>query len=220
MRNRPILMNTEMAKSTHELIKTQTRRINGLDSVNKNPDNWECNMVSDKYGWVFVSKGGHTRTIPCPYGKVGDRLWVRETFASLQGGSYEDIRPREGYSIIRYKADDSLSGLDADTRGYPYRPSIHMPRWASRITLEITDIRVERVQDIDEMGALNEGTPIKYFEKVHGTYKESHRTTTGDFISGSAKDAFSRLWDSINAKRGYSWDSNPWVWVVSFKVIS
>ncbi|MFZ5833601.1 MAG: hypothetical protein ACOY3P_26230, partial [Planctomycetota bacterium] len=86
--------------------------------------------------------------------------------------------------------------------GYRWRPSIHMPRWASRITLEITSIRVERVQAISNIDAKEEG-----FVDSALVFKEGGST---------ARDAFARLWDSINAKRGYGWDKNPWVWVVAF----
>ena len=232
MKERPILMNAEMVRATLDGRKTQTRRV-----VKKQPSGSKWKSTIDLLGKIAKAIFIHdvdkdsaiSRTVKCPYGKVGDRLWVRETWQPC--GPWDCL---DGMHI-RLKADRSLfkplnppspfllendgrDGLGKDGK-QKWRPSIFMPRWASRINLEITDIRVERVQDIDEMGALEEGTPTEYFKKVHGTYKESHQTTTGEFISGSARDAFSRLWDSINAARGYSWESNPWVWVIDFKVI-
>ncbi len=125
----------------------------------------------------------------CPYGQPGDRLWVRETW-HLWG-------PPE-HQTLAFRADC------ADAENYTWRPSIFMPRWASRITLEITDVRVERVQAISHVDAIAEGA----IDAELGA---------GDLISGSyAVTNYAVLWDGINAKRGYSWSSNPWVWVLTF----
>ena len=124
---------------------------------------------------------------------TGDTLWVRERWTLAA----DDARP-DGFPV--YLAD----GTPKAPHG-PWRSPIHMPRWASRITLEVTDVRVERVQDIGEEDAKAEGVDWEVWE--HG----------GEPIPPTS--LFHELWDSINAKRGYGWDANPWVWVVSFKRI-
>jgi hypothetical protein len=127
----------------------------------------------------------------CPYGQPGDRLWVRETWQCFKPNTEEIINPNTvNIRALAYRATNEWRGK--------WRPSIHMPRWASRITLEITAVRVERLQDIGEVDAMREGDP---------TCENTHI------------DWFRALWDSINAKRGYSWESNPWVWVVEFQRI-
>ena len=127
----------------------------------------------------------------CPYGKPGDRLWVRETFGvcDFPGGSASF-----GKRKILYKADGETT-YDIGK----WKPSIFMPRMYSRITLEITSVRVERLQDISNKDIESEG--------ACGMACVTHRLT------------FKQLWDSINSKRGYSWESNPWVWVVEFERI-
>jgi hypothetical protein len=160
-------------------------------------------------GWLGADAG---ELECCPYGQPGDRLWVREAWET-------GCRPcpnagwRDG---IEYRADDypgrderdflplHPAPDDVDLSVYGgrsgWRPSIHMPRWASRITLEITDVRVERVQDISEDDARAEGvTPH------HPTIRNVHRLH------------FSDLWERINGPRGYGWDANPWVWCITFR---
>jgi hypothetical protein len=133
--------------------------------------------------------------LPCPYGVPGDQLWVRETFnvGWLDGGK------------VLYRAD----GGSAKDAGYPHeptwRPSIFMPRACSRITLELTEVRVQRLQEISEEDALAEGT---------GDWAmESNAIIT----SVTMRNAFSKLWDFINKKRGFGWDVNPWVWALTFR---
>ena len=123
--------------------------------------------------------------LACPYGAPGDRLWVRETWMCDEYG-----RRHQSQGMVRYRA------TDAESMG-AWRPSIFMPRWASRITLEIEGVRVGRVQDISDDDALAEGA----------------RAPVGPL----PRDTFALLWDRINEKRGYSWESNPWVWVVEFR---
>jgi hypothetical protein len=109
----------------------------------------------------------------------------------------------------KYPGDFTMwwSDLLNGEEGHGWKPSIHMPRWASRIILEITDIRVERVQDIHPPDLLAEGV-YPFYEK------EGSRE-----IEYTAKEYFAKLWDSINAKRGYGWDVNPWAWVIEFKKV-
>lgn len=120
----------------------------------------------------------------CPYGQVGDRLWCRETW-------YSSPDKKEMYG---YVADKDIP----HGKAYRILPSIHMPRWASRITLEITEIRVERIREISITDIIAEGF-----------YPHP----------GWPNQMFDKYWDSINAQRGYSWESNPWVWVINFKKV-
>jgi len=132
----------------------------------------------------------------CPYGLPGDRLWVRESWRIEKRGDLYllDYRADPGCPTMRIGHSELAARYVTDNR--KYRPSIFMPRWASRITLEIESVRVERVQDIDETDVCAEGAPFHCLE-IH-------------------EWDFAALWDSINAKRGYGWDTNPWVWVVAF----
>lgn len=208
---KPILFNTEMVQALLDGRKTQTRRVikpqpertyvagHGIGRAGYTNE-WVTCHQSDEFGWEAWKEKA---LINCPYGQPGDLLWVRETFTIYQG--YSD-------SVPLYKTgehDDLLK----------WSPSIHMPRWASRLTLKITNVRVERVQDISEEDA-----------KAEGVY--SWNGNTGDVRTGAHKiwgtkevsaldpvAAFELLWDSINTKRGYSWESNPWVWVIEFEVI-
>lgn len=130
----------------------------------------------------------HTATV-CPYGYPGDRLWVRETFRQYPDG-------------IFYRADANDIELANDVHR-PWKPSIFMPRAASRITLEITAVRLARLQDISEVDVTAEG-----IQEI---------IDAGVDHDGWPRDAYRSLWDSINGPD--SWDANPWVWVVEFKVV-
>jgi hypothetical protein len=135
--------------------------------------------------------------VKCPYGRVGDRLWVRESWGVSR--VYDELPPREVNpgAKVAYAVDRP--------KGVRIRPSIHMPRWASRITLEITAVRVERVQKITEQDAITEGVE-------HVSIADVPRQAAWDH-----RQDFSRLWDALNAKRGFAWATNPWVWVVAFR---
>lgn len=136
----------------------------------------------------------------CPYGVPGDRLWVRETFGHFELN--DSFKPGDR---VFYRADGECLELQ------PWRPSIHMPRWASRITLEITAVRVERLHDISESDARAEG--ITPFNDGHGWHTED-----GRHYAGTAADAYLSLWASINGEA--SARANPWVWVIEFKKVS
>lgn len=133
----------------------------------------------------------------CPYGKPGDALWVREAFAVQP----EIWAEHHGKQPVHYFADSPKDQIE----DYKGKPSIHMPRWASRITLEVTGISVEQLQDISEEDAQAEGvTP-----SIVGVDLDSMQYRAG----------FQTLWDSINGKKeGCSWKDNPWVWAVEFTV--
>jgi hypothetical protein len=144
--------------------------------------------------------------IRCPFGLVGDRLYVRETFYCDDWRFPHEAPPSELAKELYYRADGEVKDLFEDTSGpSPWKPSIHMPRWASRITLEVTGVRVERLDDMGETDAIFEGV-----EPIEDETQEDPWAQT-DYLA-----AYRKLWNSLNAKRGYGWDVNPWVWVIEF----
>lgn len=218
VKERPILFSGEMVRAILEGRKTQTRRVKGLKQINSDASRWQ--QLKD---FVFQYRPSADRVaVKCPYGQPGDRLWVRETFVLESTYEYheEELRPTDRpyqecgdehqghyFLIPHYRATepephivpyDRVDGYDDTTS---WRPSIFMPRYASRITLEITEIQVERVQKISEVDAQSEGVAPIYTEPEEILW---HRP------------AFQRLWDSINGEK-YPWASDPWVWVVGFK---
>lgn len=210
--SKPIFFNTEMVKAILSGRKTQTRRvIKDIDKWDKGCL-WDQRRIGKPIGEVEFYYYDNTKIEP-PYGRPGDSLWVRETWSGIFQSSegmlqYRNIdrlsRTQEHCVSLFYKATDD----DLDYNGC-WVPSIYMPRWASRITLEVVKVRVERVQDISPADCLKEGitdTYIKPFD-IYTCKKPNHRLR-GDFA---------RLWDSINAKRGYGWDINPWVFVYEFR---
>jgi hypothetical protein len=185
MKARPILMSGPMVQAILAGRKTQTRRV-----LKPQPGQGLLGPRSEDGRWMI---GGAISQVlgRCPYGQPGDLLWVRETHYVA-----------EGMRVI-YRADDP----DASVR---WTPSIYTPRWASRLTLHITDASVERVQDISEEEAEAEGAPLWIQDAIPGV---THAKPKG------YRPGFAELWDSINAKRGYSWAMNPWVWVIEFVAI-
>jgi hypothetical protein len=203
MKERPILFSTPMVKVILDGRKTMTRRVikpqfKILHALY--PDgSIDTERIFRKSDW----------RIHCPYGQVGDRLWIRETFAPCQMLS--------GKTNITYKADGGKPPLYlmADGKEIPchWKPSIFMPRWASRITLEITNIRVEKLKEITHDDAVLEGCYYN-FNLNKGLTCKLHP----EVCDTATVHCFANLWDSINAKRGYSWESNPWVWVISYRL--
>ena len=184
MKEHPILFNEAMIRAILDDRKTQTRR----------PVKPQPRGVIENSGGEWVDEY-HNNGWRCPFGYPGDRLWVRETFWVTR-----NKHPR---SVI-YRAD----GDD----GFSWRPSIHMPRWASRLTLEVTDVRVERVQDINSDCIADEG----YASDCGCTYCAENEDYCEE-ARGALVDSFADSWDSIYAKKGYGWDSNPWIWAIEFK---
>lgn len=160
--------------------------------------------------WVYLgrfSDGFHydlCSPIKFPYGKVGDQLWVRETWCNI---NYNDLQ--HIHKPI-YKADFGVESKALEK----WKSSLFMPRWASRITLEITNVRVERVQNISEEDAKKEGATMAYW---YGTTDINQINLTPN--KSSYLNGFANLWYSIHKKDGFDWDANPWVWVISFKRI-
>ena len=198
----PILFSGEMVRPILDGRKTQTRRIIKPQPIINKHDRvvyWNENtrkVINEDLGEPI----GEWRSIAKLFGKykVGDRLWVRETWLlyNHMGTFMGNIpkQPPEDLSV-GYKAD----GLDKEDL-FSWRSPIHIPKWAARIWLEITGIRVERVQEITVLDAQAEGVIKK-------------ETTACNLTI----DMFQRFWDSLNAKRGFGWDKNPWVWCISFK---
>lgn len=190
MSEKPIIYNGQMVRAilANPPRKSQTRRVIKYSDGGRptHPDD-----IEDGWPVAYFEARNEYDFLPCPYGQPGDRLWVRETFAHVPE-----------HDCVYYRADDPT---DHPTDG-SWTPSIHMPRWASRITLEITGIRVERVQDISPQDAIDEGV-------LPPGPPPSPREL--DY----AVEQFRELWDSINAKRGFGWDVNPYVWVIEFKVV-
>jgi len=216
MTERPILFSGEMVRAILDGRKTQTRRIaKGIpswDHLGKDIMDWDLSGVyqEDDGRWILeiqTDVDDSTREeIKCPY-EIGMRLWVRETCMDLDRTGVEHRNEHGNLMRFAYRADCPAGSVGDSARkdyGLKWRPSIHMPRWASRITLEITSVRVERVQDISEEDAKAEG--------ITDSFPEMECNSDRPFAEG-----FSNLWDSINAKRGFGWDKNPWVWVIEFR---
>ncbi|VGC30156.1 morphogenetic protein [Klebsiella pneumoniae] len=200
-----MIFNAEMVRAILDGRKTQTRR----------PIKWkqtrftEIGEREDGSKWPWSEDAEHDFDFwhPCPFGSVGDRIWVRETFQGplfdfdLMDSYCKDSTPFEKSEFCVYKADGvpAPEFYDADDELHCcWRPSIHMPRWASRILLEITDVRVERLKSISDRDALREGCSAADMK-------------SGDCVA----DVFARLWASIYGSD--SWNANPWVWVIEFK---
>jgi hypothetical protein len=199
VKERPILMSAPMVRAILAGTKTQTRRVVKLQppavvqSIYRpfpaEPNNWQ--------GYGFGSIHWYGR---CPYGVAGDRLWVRETWAVPH--RYDHLGP----SNIPTKGVPVHYAATEDRGGLRWRPSIHMCRFASRITLEITDVRVERLQEISEADAIAEGC-------VGG-----HGASKGYAYNATPHEHYRALWESINGPG--SWDLNPWVWAISFRRVT
>ena len=187
MKERPILFSGAMVRAILEGRKTQTRRV----VTGKVALEWLApEMFTPEY---CASAENHL----CPYGAHGDRLWVRETFS--HGPVFNADVDYE--TRLRYRANANDSPLPT---GQKWRPSIFMPRWASRLLLKVKTVRVERLQEISAGDCIAEGG---------STILREHDACC------ALQDQYRDLWDSINAKRGHAWVTNPWVWVVEFEKV-
>ena len=180
MKERPILFSAPMVRAIIEGRKTQTRRV-----------------IKPQPLWIgepnvpFKTNDANPKgIIKCPYGRTGDRLWVREPHCHLCGDD-----------TFCFPSDGFIYCMDCNLR-----PAMFLPRSASRIMLEITGVRVERVRDIKPCDAIAEGITPTYYNSL-------------DCATENPCNLFRSLWNSINAKRGFGWDVNPWVWVIEFKKI-
>ncbi len=220
MKERPVIFNSEMVRAILDGRKTQTRRVM---AVQPESNQFGLLRITDstkrsdigKYHWAESNATGtHQRSalFSCPFGQVGDRLWVREAYQGPlfnfdQMETYlEDTSKFERPEFCEYRADGGKTPeyYDADDNlRYGWKPSIHMPRWASRITLEITAVRVERLNDISEEDA-----------KAEGVAPSQHIITPPEALY---RVGFLKLWQSIYGEE--SWGANPWVWVIEFKQV-
>lgn len=206
----PILYSTPMVQGILEDRKNQTRRTKGFELINKNPDDWEFWRFFEGYAkFVQIGNNINEKFIKSPYGKVGDVLWVRETFClpNFHDGFEDDFY---------YKADN-IKISDSRHKHFieKWTPSLFMPKKAGRIFLEITNIRVEPLHDISESDAKSEGikgrvTAIEPYDYIFQIPQMPNYFST-------AKEAFKILWQSINGLD--SWSKNPFVWVIELKRI-
>lgn len=231
MKCRPILFNAAMVKAILDGRKTQTRRVVKFPKWLSFDGEQPAEIPFQGVGYQDtrpVKAYDVTNHCKCPFGTVGDRLWVRETFCVLERHHWHDLtKPRD--AIIEYAFNrrnacaycaDIVPGSESDDirkqYGYKWRPSIHMPSWASRITLEITGVRVERLQGISETDATAEGVESKCLTQDAMAYDVMHKNyLTGSFDISLPQYSFESLWRSINGPD--SWAANPWVWVVEFQ---
>lgn len=229
MKERPILFSDAMVRAILEGRKTQTRRVvkpQPADGASKFSLGTPTNGVmgchnKGRFGlfyrlpkneWFTADKPTHN-FIACPYGTVGDRLWVREIFA---WHSHAKELGQKSKQFIFYKAQN-----DEILPENKWRPSIHMPRWASRITLEITGVRVERVKEISE-----EDVKAESFSEWTAPCGISGRVNGKERLTGTGKltvkpiAGFMMEWEFIYSARGFGWDVNPWVWVIEFRRVA
>lgn len=229
MSERPIIFSAPMVRAILDGSKTQTRRVvKGATGAWWDHGAYEPRLCTDGNYYFYLRATGemaeYSPVVKCPYGGVGDRLWVRESFAVLEtygtehgGWPYEtdlvtcklpsekprlakDSLDKTGW-WIQYRAED-------DDGDMPWRSPLHMPRWASRITLEILAVRAMRVQEITEEDAVAEGCRGNHWLMDGGNIGEE-----------TPAEEYERVWDSINAKRGFPFASNPWVWALTFRVL-
>lgn len=236
MTERPILFSGAMVRAILSGQKTVTRR-----AIKHQPDVPVTDAIPRRnyphgpatVDWYWRPQHGHLNGVPshgwdfkCPYGQPGDRLWVREAWSIDMLGAHSTDNGYDSMYALRYRADDAEREIHVapgepdpyialyDSQRGDWRPSIHMPRWACRILLEITDVRVERLRDISGDQARAEG--IYSNPAMNGMY-----TADGDLHTSKYDgpvEAFATLWESINGDG--SWAANPWVWVVEFKRVT
>lgn len=221
---RPILFSAPMVKAIFAGAKTQTRRVVRPQfhqlwgyGVGIGRDTFAAHVD-------ITDSKGQWRWLQCPFGKPGDHLWVRESFHVVNGAQ----RWKDGTILYRADVGENVGGVYVDCA--KWKPSIHMPRWASRITLEVVEVRIQRLQEITPADAIAEGA-VEWGtrESIRRNFNESgHRRETpigSNVFDGTKRNvpylvnAFVELWDSINERRGHGWTVNPWVWVVTFKQV-
>lgn len=231
MADRPIIFSAPMVRALIEGRKTQTRRL--LKLAGRAPEfigPRGCQDDPTCWGWEDSNHGDFV-TLEKEEGQrmgwrdwrgayaTGDRLWVRESFVRYHDLDETDMRV--GPLKTAYRADGVFRWLDADTDTFhdtpPWKPSIHMPRWASRLTLTVTEVRVQRLQDISEADAIAEG--VERLQVSTGQNRFSREVTgkwEGWFNAPTAQEVFANLWNSLHGPR--AWDANPWVVALTFTV--
>ncbi len=223
MKERPLLMTSENAQKCHDGTKTQTRRLVKPPPPTNIAGLYYRILADGRTFRGYFSGMGEPADVPeivCPFGSIGSRLWIREAFQYVESGdgsviSYKGNGEDRDLRKIVYTDFECLqpSGVgdlikDFDDGEHPWKPAIHMPRWAGRTVVEITAIRVERVQEISEEDAKAEGCEAGMIPFL---------ATPGN-RPASARIVFSRLWDSIHGHG--AWERNEWVWVLPFKKVA
>jgi hypothetical protein len=222
MKDTGIIFQGRLVRAILEDRKTQTRRVQGLDFLNRDPSRYTKPIPQNKERSVWIVTdtldGNIPQALRCPYGGIGDRLWVRETWQAIRVAvnpetGYGDsiYYPRDipkssenGWWAVAYAADPAWPGTELrEERGFPWRPSIFMPRWASRLALEITDVKLQQLHEMTDRDAIAEGIARNRLSMAIGAGGESE----------TAK--FYALWDTINAKRCPA-ERDPWVWALHF----
>lgn len=233
VKERPIIFSGDQVRAILDGQKTSTRRTlkwQPLDVI-------KGKVIDGAQTWVTLDTRdpNHGSIIKCRHGEIGDRLWVKETWAILQtdsvglraGISYRSDQEMNPFMICyhpRVPKDKWGQAISWFGKGRKWHSARFMPRWASRILLEITDVRVERLQEIETEGAFYEGIenvdPYAYYPEFRedGNAYFKHYLEPGRIVKDPIV-SFSTLWDSINAKLGHPWESNCWVWVIEFKRI-
>ena len=215
-KEKPIIFSTSMVRAIMDGRKTQMRRVIARDIVN-------CfDIDMDRRAIVYIDQATGDSFKPeemCPY-RLGDILWVRETFAvgcivygeEPDGRAVAYISQCKGENDYIPKEYALRYGVGMDE--VVWKPSIHMPREAARLFLEVKNVRAERLQNISYEDAIAEGTLQWICEKYKsGSYLDNAMRGTA---CAKPERAFALLWDTLNAKRGYPWENNPWVWVIEF----
>lgn len=201
---KPILFSGEMVRRLLDGFKTQTRRVIKLQPTGEYPIHFDAEDS------LWYEDGGCWKA-RCPYGSAGTRLWVREAWCECEASDADEHGVfYRGAKGIAYKAN--WGGIDDVIR---WKPSIHMPRRASRITLEIVDVRVERLNEISEGDAAAEGVGRIELQPAPLLGEHNGRKMYGHPMTSTHEHAFRVLWESINGAG--SWEANPWVWVLEFK---
>lgn len=207
MKERPILVSTPLIRPILTDLKVHTRRLIRL------PEGYDLAQnatVSHRHGiwWEVRCEPWATVVVRCPFGVPGDRLWVREAWQIVTGAKAGDLG-----AVVRYRDMEVLPVTMPAEKPMPlgltwdsWRPSIHMPRWASRISLEVTDVRVQRIQEITEEDA-----------RAEGVCEHPAARSVVDSGMWTYRAAFRAVWDAIDPG---GWDRNPWVWVVAFKRVA
>lgn len=221
---KPLLFSGPMVRATIEKRKTKTRRVM-LPQPEPNgtwiPSRQDFVCLNDFYppsatlwkgGWM----GGDAGEIEgCPYGIVGESLWVRESYRFPR--AVDDLKPRDvpKGALVHYAADDDLDGDSLPPWAGRLRPSIFLPRWASRLELRITDVQVETLQKITHEDAIAEG--MGYLDDQNRE-RWSSVAPPGETHWPTPLELFQSTWDDLNRHRGFGWDSNPYVYVISFEI--
>lgn len=212
MKEIPMLFSTDMVQALLDGRKTVTRRTKGLENV----PTWITQFGYSTFTpdghisgrGLYNSEGPAEKFYKCPYGQKGDLIWVRETV--FDTSKYPNAPLFSGVGKYVYKADEAFIGC------HKWTPSIHMPKAAARIWLLNEGVTVERLQDITEEDAIAEGVK-RFFTPLFQEWRyKDYLESLSDWRS--AYNSFSTLWMSINGFE--SWDANPWVWVIRFKVVS